>query len=87
MIWLMILCTVLAVLRPLPLIISDGEPEGLFGNKHYQQSFQAIAHIVVGILGTLWYNGINVADARCLLIFLTIIEVCCATVTILRKMK
>lgn len=55
-------------------------------NKHVAQSYQALAHILVGWLLYAWLIvGRN--DAKYLLAILTLIEVACATATVVRKLR
>lgn len=83
---LTVLAVIVGVLRPIPLMIHslckgiEIDPYFFMDNKHYQQSYQAVSHILVGTLGSLWYYG--EPGAKEVLIALSVIEVICAILTI-----
>lgn len=88
---LIALAVLVAILRPIPLLVHGlcmgirVDPYFFMDNKHYQQSYQAVAHILVGILGTLWYY--KVVPAKEVFIVLTVIEIVCAVWTVVQRRK
>lgn len=90
MFFLMFVTVFIAVLRPVPLIIFKGdEPgpkDGIWGNKHFKQSYQAVAHILVGIWVTLYYYQVQYAMQ--VFWILAAVESICAVMTVaLRKRR
>lgn len=88
-IYLILVSTIVAALRPIPLLIFKGEEpgpkDGMWGNKHFKQSYQAVAHILVGIWGTLYYYQIS--PAMQVFWALVAVESICAVMTVALRKK
>jgi Ca2+/Na+ antiporter len=70
---LLLISGLVCLIRP---FLIDGDQ----WNKHLKQSYQAVAHILVGIWATLWFSG-DVAAGQ-VLVIMTIVEVVCAIFTV-----